>query len=178
MDLKCSIIHKHFFFFFAFVLVPIPKYSATEICWRRCEKGQKSLLAFLEGIPAATALEELEEMAGSFFKDPSRSVCIMCECVCGGVSAGGGGFLWTWPWVIMGFLSLEVWKLILSKLQAAISPFLIIQMAVIYILLTGSGSLGEKISQCTSYLPSSPTPYPRCTPLLSSSWREKKARVP
>ena len=68
MDLKCSIIHKHFsffFFFFAFVLVPIPKYSATENLLKKVWKGQKSSLAFLETVPSATAPKELEEMAGA-----------------------------------------------------------------------------------------------------------------
>lgn len=84
MDLKCSIIHKHFFF--AFVLVPIPKYSATEICWRRCEKGQKSLLAFLEGVPAATAPKELEEMAGAVSLKTAFSLFMLYVNVCIGES--------------------------------------------------------------------------------------------
>lgn len=95
MGLKCSIIHKHFFFFFAFVLVPIPKYSATEICWRRCEKGlkKKSLLAFLEGVSAATpASEGLKARAGRL-----RSVW---GCVWRGLGWGwGSGEAPSEPWI-------------------------------------------------------------------------------
>lgn len=160
-------INTFFFFFFTFVLVPIPKYSATEICWRRCEKGQKSLLAFPEGVSAATVPKALTYMAGA--ASSSQPICVACERVSGGVCTGPGeGLLWTWPQVITGFLSLELWKLSLSKLPAASAPFLIIQMTVIDVLLTGSGSLGERIAQSTSYPD---------TPSLPHIWRKKKTGV-
>lgn len=139
-------INTFFFFFFAFVLVPIPKYSATENLLK-VWKGQKSLLSFLETVPSATAPKELEETAGGcFFEDPFQ--CVTCERTGGGgvLRRCEGGLLWSWLGVTMGFLSWEVCKLIPSKLQATISPLLSIQMTVADILLTGSGSPGEKMA--------------------------------
>lgn len=176
MDLKCSIIHKHFFFFFAFVLVPIPKYSATEICWRRCEKGQKSLLAFLEGVPADTVPKELEEMAVAVCFGTSLGlfgpVCVIHER--GGVGSGGvfgGGLLWTWPQVIMGFLSLKLWKLIFSKLSCFFPVF--DHSNDRHWCPSDRKWLPRGENGSVYFLPST-LPHP---PHLSSSWREKKVGV-
>ena len=148
MDLKCSIINKHFFFFFfAFVLVPIPKYSATENLLKKVWKGQKSLLAFLETVPSATAPKELEEMAGAVSLTTSFSLCYLWTYW----RRRGAEEVWGRLVVIMtrgnhGFRSWEVCKLIPSKLQATISPLLSIQMTVADIFLTGSGSPVENMA--------------------------------
>lgn len=123
MDLKCSIIHKHFFFFFffAFVLVPIPKYSATENLLK-VWKGQKSLL-FSGNCPFSHRTQGARRNGGAVFEDPFQ--CVTC-----GTTGGGGvlrrcegGLLWSWLGVTMGFLSWEVCTLIPSKLPATISLF-------------------------------------------------------
>ena len=122
-----------FFFFLHLYLFPFPNILPQQICWRRCEKGQKSLLCFSGNCPFSHRTQRTRRNGrGSFFEDPFQSVCVTCE------GAGGGGvlgrceegLLWSWLGVTTGFLSWEVCKLIRSKLQATISPFLSIQMTV------------------------------------------------
>lgn len=118
MDLKCSIIHKHFFFF-AFVLVPIPKYSATANLLKKVWKGTKIFACFSGNCPFSHRTQGARRNGGgSFFEDPLQSVCVTCE----GIGGGGvlrrceEGLLWSWLGVTTGFLSWEVCKLIPSKL--------------------------------------------------------------
>ena len=170
MDLKCSIIHKHFFFFFfAFVLVPIPKYSATANLLKKVWKGTKIFACFSGNRPFSHRTQGARRNGGgSFFEDPLQSVPVTCE----GTGGGGGvlgrreeGLLWSWLGVTRGFLSWEVCKLMPSKLQATFPPFWAFKwQSVADVLLTGSGSPGEKMAQ----LYFRPSMFPHL-PLLSSS---------
>ena len=161
--------------FFAFVLVPIPKYSATEICWRRCEKGHKSLLAFLEGVSAAVVHRELKEELGQcarWFSQPARVREYTCVRVCIWQSLGGAreGGLWMWLQVITGFLSLECWQLIPSKLQAAVPPLSSFKWQPLMSLCQEAAPYGRKSAESIYFLLAYSPPS---TPF--SSWREKKA---
>lgn len=88
MDLKCSIIHKQFFFSFATVLLSIPKFSATENCWGRCEKGQKKkkkklplLVCLSRRQPATPASEKPEAIAGGSWLG-TIPACLCCMWIC------------------------------------------------------------------------------------------------
>lgn len=87
MDLKCSIIHKHFFFLFATVLLSIPKFSATENCWRRCENGQEKkkshpfLSAFLEDSLPPQHLQSQRQWLGRLVWGTTPA-CLCCMWIC------------------------------------------------------------------------------------------------
>ena len=66
MDLKCSIIHKHFFFFFCICTCSHSQiFCRSKFAEEGVKRDKNLCFAFLETVPSATAPKELEEMAGA-----------------------------------------------------------------------------------------------------------------
>ena len=108
MDLKCSIIHKHFSFFFFFCICTC---SHSQIfCHRKFAeegvKGTKIFACFSGNCPFSHRTQGARRNGGGcFFEDLFQSVCVTCE-----RTGGGGvlrrceeGLLWSWLGVTMGF---------------------------------------------------------------------------
>lgn len=177
MDLKCSIIHKHFFFFFfsAAILVPFPnilllkriitmqkqkvrriKVLAAGRGWhvpRVCVLAQAAPVPTVAGLGTAALCRFLQGLCCSPAVESSTGE--------GGVGLRGGGVINS---------PSQLWRLIPS---AVFPSFLMAQMTTIVISLTGTASLEDTTSPTHKHSlplpPFHPTPPTSCLfPLLPS----------
>lgn len=162
MDLKCSIIHKHFFFFFFFsaaILVPFPNILLLKriITMQKQKVRRIKVLAagrgwHVSGVCVLARAAPVPTVAGL----GTAALCQFLQGLCcspvvesstgeGGVGLRGGDVINS---------PSQLWRLIPS---AAFPSFLMAQMTTIVISLTGAASLEDTTSPHAQTLPSSPS---------------------